>query len=95
MLVLSSTYTVPLAEVEPHRAAHLDWLRAQAASGTVLAFGRKDPPTGAVILVARLTPAQARDLIATDPYVLAGVAEYEITEFTPVFAAPGLEAFTA
>jgi uncharacterized protein YciI len=57
----------------------------------VAAFGRKDPPTGGVILVTGLSADEMRSRLADDPYVRAGVAEYEVTAFAPAHVAPGLE----
>ena len=92
MLVVTSTYTVPLDAVQPHREAHLAWLQTLVDAGHVAAFGRQDPPTGAVILVTGLTANEMRARLAGDPYVRAGVAEYEVTAVAPAYVAPGLDA---
>jgi uncharacterized protein YciI len=92
MHIASSTYTAPLEEVDRHREAHMAWIAGQVRAGLVLAAGRRTPPTGGVILLADMEPARAASLFDEDPYVLAGVATYEIlTAFAPVVKAPGLE----
>ncbi|MEV7543854.1 hypothetical protein [Streptomyces sp. NPDC089915] len=41
-------------------------------------------------------PAEELDrLLATDPYVLAGVATHSVVEFTPLLVAAGLEGLKA
>ena len=93
MLVAISTYTAPLEEVDRHREAHFAWIDPHLAAGRVLAAGRRTPPTGAVVLLAAMSPADAEAFFAQDPYVMAGVAEYEIVaDFDPVRRAPGLDA---
>lgn len=92
MHIASSTYTAPLEEVDRHRAAHLEWIAGHIEAGRVLAAGRRTPPTGGVILLADMEPAKAAALFDDDPYVLAGVATYDIVaSFTPLARGPGLE----
>lgn len=92
MLVVKTTYTAPLEEVDRHREAHLAWLDAQVAAGRVLAAGRQVPPVGAVMLWATLPLDEVQALFAQDPYVLAGVVEYgPVTQFTAAKRAPGLD----
>jgi uncharacterized protein YciI len=92
MHIVSSTYTAPLEEVDRHREAHLAWIAEHVRAGHVLAAGRRTPPTGGVILLADMEPAQAAAFFDEDPYVLAGVATYEIlAAFAPIVKAPGLE----
>lgn len=90
MFIISSTYTAPLDEVDAIRPAHIEWLKAQHAAGHFHGWGRKTPPTGGVILAVG-ERAVIEALAATDPYILAGVAEPEIIEFNPAFLAPGLD----
>ncbi|HEY5143455.1 MAG TPA: YciI family protein [Solirubrobacteraceae bacterium] len=92
MHIASSTYTAPLDEVDRHREAHLAWIAGHVEDGSVLAAGRRTPPTGGVILLAAMEPERAATFFDEDPYVLAGVASYEvIATFRPGVRAPGLE----
>jgi len=92
MHIASSTYTAPLDEVDRHREAHLAWISGHVADGSVLAAGRRTPPTGGVILLADMESERAAAFFDEDPYVLAGVATYAIiASFTPGLRAPGLE----
>ena len=90
MFILSLTYTAPLSEVDAHIEPHMAWVAGGYDSGVFLASGRKEPRSGGVILAAG-ERSQLETLIATDPFVLAGVAEYEIIEVQLSRTATGLE----
>jgi uncharacterized protein YciI len=90
MFILSLTYIAPLDQVDIHIAPHMDWVAKAYESGTFLASGRKEPRTGGVIL-AQGERSQLDALVATDPFAIAGVARYEITEVALTRTAPGLE----
>lgn len=92
MFVAVSTYLRPLEEVDAVRDEHLEWIDAQYESGNLLVSGRQSPAVGGVI-VGR---AEARESLADDPFVRAGLARYDVTVFEPTPAAldnPGLAAF--
>ena len=77
MFLMISSYSVPLEEVDKVRSAHLAYLDELDGRGLILAAGRQDPPVGAVIILKVDTVEEAQALIADDPYVKAGLAEYK------------------
>jgi uncharacterized protein YciI len=81
--LMISTYLAPLEEMDAARADHTKYLEGLERRGLVVAAGRQDPPTGGVILFDVETEAEARGLIADDPYVLRGLAEYQPTGWKP------------
>jgi uncharacterized protein YciI len=83
LFVVLMHYARPLAEVDGVRAEHLVHLERLAAQGTVLAWARRDPPTGGVLVTAAPDRATLERALALDPYVTAGVATPEIVEFSP------------
>ncbi|AJP70637.1 YciI family protein [Sphingomonas hengshuiensis] len=91
MIVVLLNYVVDLAEIDALRPAHVDWLKAGLAEGRLLAAGRKVPVTGGMFL-ARGSLEEVQAWAATDPFALAGAAEYSFTEVAPSILAPGLEA---
>ena len=92
MLVVRSTYTRPIEEVDRFREAHLGWVGAHVEAGRVLLAGRRTPPDGAILVLSGVAADEVAAFFATDPYVLGAVAEYEaVGEFTPGLAGPGLE----
>jgi len=83
MFVIASTYQKPLEEVDKHLSAHVEFLKTQYAKGVFLASGRKNPRNGGVILALASSREAIETIIAQDPFHIHGVAQYDITEFTP------------
>ena len=83
MYLMISTYLRPLDEVDAAREDHLRFLAGLEAKGVVVAAGRQDPPKGGIVLLDAATEAEARHLMADDPYVLLGLASYEPTGWLP------------
>jgi uncharacterized protein YciI len=81
--LMISTYIAPLDQVDEARDAHLAYLDGLERKGLVVTAGRQDPPVGGVILFDVDTEAEARELIAEDPYVTRGLARYEPTGWKP------------
>jgi uncharacterized protein YciI len=93
MFVLELTYTAPLERVEGLMADHVAWLRGHYDSGTFLASGRKVPRDGGVILAVGHDASSVRELVKTDPFTVAGVCEYRVTEFVAANVAADLEKY--
>ncbi|MGI2129985.1 YciI family protein [Shewanella baltica] len=91
MFVVSLTYKKPIAEVELHLAAHIEYLDQYYAAGTFVASGRKVPRTGGVILAKAESRVALEAILQQDPFCIADVAEFEVIEFVPTKTAPGLE----
>ncbi|MFD6228087.1 YciI family protein [Streptomyces sp. NPDC060232] len=81
MFVMELTYTAPVEAVEDVMEAHIAWLDGYYASGVFLASGRKVPRDGGLILAAGVSRAEIERISAEDPFTVAGVCEYRITEF--------------
>ncbi|MER5875920.1 YciI family protein [Streptomyces sp. NPDC060235] len=93
MFVLELTYTAPLEAVDAVLEAHVAWLDQQYAAGSFLASGRKNPRDGGVILAVAEDRARIEEITAGDPFVIAGVCAYRVTEFVATKTAPGLERY--
>jgi uncharacterized protein YciI len=81
--LMISTYHAPLEEVDRARDDHLRYLDELERRGLVVSSGRQNPPTGGVILFNVDNEEEARALLADDPYVLRGLADYEAKGWTP------------
>jgi uncharacterized protein len=66
------------------RPAHLAWIGEQHDAGRIVISGRRADDTGAVVILRADDEADARALLADDPYVVAGLLEFDLIEFTPV-----------
>ncbi|WP_030244690.1 YciI family protein [Streptomyces sp. NRRL S-350] len=92
MFVLELDYTAPLEQIDAALPQHVEWLQAHYAAGTFLASGRKVPRDGGVILAVGQDRAAIDALVATDPFVRAGLTQYRVTEFLATTTAPVLDA---
>lgn len=82
MFVAILTYLVPISEVDRHLEAHRAWLEQGYEAEVLLAAGPQVPRTGGVILALGSDRAAIEALFARDPFVIHGVARYEIVAFT-------------
>jgi uncharacterized protein YciI len=90
MFLILVTYEKDLDTIDALLPGHIAFLDEHYASGTFLLSGRRLPRTGGVIL-ARADSRQAlMDILSRDPFRRAGAARYEVIEFIPTKAAPGL-----
>lgn len=88
--VLTLTYLQPTDVVDQTRPAHLDWIKDEVARGHLLLAGRLDDQTGGVLITGDIDTDVAEELMAKDPYALAGLVSYARTSFTGGVRAPGL-----
>jgi uncharacterized protein YciI len=83
MYLMISTYRAPLEQVDQAREDHQRYLDELEHRGLVVSAGRQDPPIGGMILFNVDSEDEARALIADDPYVTRGLAEYDAMGWKP------------
>ena len=88
--VLKLTYLQPLDVIEQTRAAHLAWLQKEIGNGRLILAGRQADQSGGVLITGDIDDDEADNVVASDPYQQAGVANYERITFNGAFRAPGL-----
>ncbi|MGE4421841.1 MAG: YciI family protein [Pseudodesulfovibrio sp.] len=93
MFILRLTYVKPLSEIDRLIPPHREYLAKYYASGNFLFSGRQEPRTGGVIIARAGSRAEVEALIKEDPFLIEGVAEYEIVEFVPAMTAPDLDGY--
>ncbi|HEX7664024.1 MAG TPA: YciI family protein [Polyangiaceae bacterium] len=81
--VISLEYVKPLADVDAAMKAHVAFLERHQAKGTFIAWGRKVPRTGGIILAQGDDRAAIEKAMTEDPFVTKKLAKVEITEFSP------------
>ncbi len=91
MFALLATYTKPAEEVDQLLDEHRAWIIRHTEAGRILLTARQVPLTGGLILARAGSVDEVWEMIREDPFHASGAAEYEVREFTPVRAAPGLE----
>jgi uncharacterized protein YciI len=89
LFVLLPTYCAPLTEVDRHLTAHREWLDEHFAAGRFLVAGRREPREGGFILAADGDRAEFERIAAADPFVIEGVATYEVLEVQPTAGRAG------
>ena len=94
LFVLDLAYTADITEIDRLMTAHRDFLAEHYAAGSFLVSGRKEPRTGGVIL-ARGSRSEVEAIVAQDPFTVAGVVRYDITEFVPTTTGPELAGLLA
>ena len=90
MFILSLTYKKSNEEADRYMEPHMAWVKEGYDSGMFLASGRKVPRTGGVIL-ALGDRAAIEAFVATDPFTIHGIADYETVEVALTRVAGGLE----
>ncbi|MGW2492474.1 YciI family protein [Streptomyces sp. NPDC001606] len=93
MFVLELNYNAPLEAVDALLPDHVKWLEEQYEKGFFLASGRKNPRDGGVILAVASNRTLIERLTAGDPFVIAGVCTYRITEFIATKTVPALDPY--
>lgn len=88
--VLTIKYQQSTDGVSQTRPAHLEWLNGEVARGRLLLTGRLEDQTGGVLITGDISTEDAEELMAIDPYTLAGLVRYERTSFIGGVRAPGL-----
>jgi uncharacterized protein YciI len=93
MFVVTLTYTRPLAEIGRLMPGHVAYLNECYRAGGFVASGRQVPRTGGVILAVAPDRRDLEAVLDHDPFVVEGVATYEITEFRTSLHHPALAPF--
>jgi len=91
MVVVTLTYSKPLAEIDALMPKHVTWLKRHYASGLFIASGRQKPRVGGIILARSGNLKELAAAMEADPFVKAGAATFALCEINPSMTAPGAE----
>lgn len=92
MFIVSLTYKTELSEVDQYIDDHIAFLEKYYAAGKFIASGRKVPLNGGVILINSANKTEVDSIIKEDPFHIANIADYEVTEFIPTMTAKEFDA---
>ncbi len=81
--VVSLHYIAPLSAIDAAMRSHVAFLEKQQNAGVFIAWGRKVPRTGGIILACGESQAAIGRIMKDDPFVARRLAEIEVTEFLP------------
>ena len=93
MFIILLNYIKPVEAVDEVFPAHFNYLERYYQLDKFILSGRKRPRTGGVILCQAQDKDEVWAIIAEDPFYREQVAEYDVLEFLPSKAAPGLERY--
>jgi uncharacterized protein YciI len=85
--VVSLHYVAPLSAIDATMRSHVAFLEKQRKAGVFIAWGRKVPRTGGIILACGESRVAIERVMRDDPFVAKKLAEIEVTEFSPKPAA--------
>ena len=86
LFALVVDYVAPLAEVDALLEDHVRFLDRFYAEGTFLMSGRQVPREGGFILAVAQDRTSMEAVVAQDPFVRGGVAEYRVLQVQPTKA---------
>jgi uncharacterized protein YciI len=91
MFLLRATYNRPIEEVDALLEDHKAWIMKNFDAGRILLTARQVPLIGGIILARGESAEEMWAMLDEDPFKISGMAEYEVLEYAPVRAAPGVE----
>ena len=94
IFVVSTTYTKSLEEVGKFRNDHFEFIQKYIDDGKFIAGGRRNPPTGGLILAYNVTKEELEEILKEAPYYKNNLIETVITEFTPAILNKNFEKFS-
>jgi len=90
MYVVLLNYTAPIEKIDLALPDHAEWLNKQYERGLFLASGRRNPRIGGVIITRPMSRGKLDAILASDPFAVQHLAQYEVIEFSPTKTAPEL-----
>lgn len=85
--VISLRYIVAVSAIDAAMKPHVAFLEKQRRAGRFIAWGRKVPRDGGIILACGGSRTEIERIMQDDPFVSRHLAELEVTEFLPKPAA--------
>ena len=81
MFILNVSYSKSPEVVSEHAGTHGEWVKKYIDAGIFLCAGPKSSKLGGVLIAKSIEESLLLKIIAEDSYVIADVADYQITEF--------------
>ena len=82
--IVEAHYLVPFDDIVDTIPAHRSFLQHGYDRGLFLCSGPKEPPTGGFLVARAESRAELDAFFENEPFRLANLARFTITEFTPV-----------
>jgi uncharacterized protein len=88
--ILTLRYTQPLAVIAEARPDHVTWMNREVAAGRLIMAGRLEADRGGVLITGDMSADEADELMANDPYTIAGLIDYDRLSFEATVRPTGL-----
>jgi len=86
MLLIISSYVVPVTQVDTHRAQHIEWIKKYIDSGDFIMAGPRRGKIGGVIVSRSMDKDKLSKILAEDSFVSENLVELQIVDFDAPFA---------
>jgi uncharacterized protein YciI len=93
MFVIQVKYIKPIETVDKFLVEHRAYLDEGYRNNYFIASGPKNPRTGGIILSQLTDRAILEAVLQNDPFLIHGVAEFDVIEFSPVKYHPNFSSF--
>ena len=93
MFIIILSYQKPLTEVEKYLDEHVKFLDKNYRENNFIASGRQEPRVGGVILCKAPNKEDVQKIVATDPFYVHEIAQYNVIEFHPTKYVSDFEQF--
>lgn len=91
LFIIKLRYIAPIDQVDKYLIEHRAYLDTCYANGNYLASGPQVPRTGGIILAQGASKIQIDELMQKDPFMIHGIAEYDVIEFDAIKAIDGVK----
>jgi len=93
MYIVNFNFIKPIEEVNNFTESHIEYVSKQYENGTFIIGGPKTPRSGGIVIANTTSEKKLCDILEKDPLIIQKVAEYSLTEFTPLMSISNLELY--
>jgi uncharacterized protein YciI len=93
MYLLNGTLKYSLDKIASYVEAHVEWLNKGLEQKIVLFAGPKTDWTGSLIIVNSIPDCELNAYVTADPFVIADIVSYSITNFEVAYLQDNLNSF--
>jgi len=93
MFIINFNFIKPLEEVNKYTESHRNYVAGQYEKGKFMIGGPKVPRKGGIVLSNLSTEEEVVEILSKDPLISEGLAEYSLTEFSPVMSTESLNLY--
>ena len=93
MFIINFNFIKPIEEVNRYTEQHRNYVAKQYKEGKFIIGGPLEPRSGGIVISDMKKKEEIIEVLKKDPLIIEGVAEYSLTEFTPLMSAENLKSY--